>query len=56
MLLGDSEATLRLLARDLSANPRFKRYTRVYPVFRPLRSDPRFRALVAGPDSDSARP
>jgi serine/threonine-protein kinase len=50
MLLGDREAALRLVARDLEANPRFREYVRVYPVFRPLWSDPRFQALVREPD------
>ena len=53
MLLGDREATLRLLARDVAANPRFRDYTRVYPVFRPLWTDPRFQALVQAPAKDS---
>jgi tetratricopeptide (TPR) repeat protein len=56
MLLGDREATLRLLARDVAANPRFKEYMRVYPVFRPLWSDPRFDALLRGPPKDSVHP
>jgi serine/threonine-protein kinase len=56
VLLGDREAALKLLARDLAANPQFREYTRVYPVFRPLWSDPRFMALVQKPDKDSARP
>jgi TolB-like protein len=46
VLLGDQEAALRLLARDLAGNPRFREYVRVYPVFRPLWSDPRFQAMV----------
>jgi serine/threonine-protein kinase len=56
MLMGDREGTLRLLARDLEANPRFRSYVRVYPVFRPLWSDPRFRALVGEPAKESPRP
>ena len=56
MLLGDREATLRLLARDVAANPRFKEYMRVYPVFRPLWSDPRFDALLRSPQKDSVHP
>ena len=47
MLLGDHEAALRLLERDLKNDPAFKAYLRVYPLFRPLWSDARFRALVA---------
>jgi tetratricopeptide (TPR) repeat protein len=49
MLLGDHETALRLLGRDLKNSPRFKAYLRVYPLFRPLWRDPRFRALVAEP-------
>jgi TolB-like protein len=49
MLLGDHDTALRLLGRDLKNNPRFKAYLRVYPLFRPLWRDPRFRALVAEP-------
>ncbi len=49
MLLGDREATLRLLARDVKANPRFREYLRGYPVFRPLWDDPRFKAMVGEP-------
>jgi TolB-like protein len=56
MLLGDREATLRLLARDVAANPRFRKYTRVYPVFRPLWNEPRFQALMGEPPNDSAQP
>lgn len=47
MVLGDSEAVLRLLERYLKTNPRFRAYLRVYPLFRPLWSDPRFQTLVA---------
>ena len=46
MVLGDSEAALRLLERYLKTNPRFRSYLRVYPLFRPLSADPRFRVLV----------
>jgi serine/threonine-protein kinase len=53
MLMGDREATLRLLARDLEANPQFKNYMRVYPVFRPLWNDLRFRALMGEPAGES---
>jgi tetratricopeptide (TPR) repeat protein len=53
MLLGDREAVLRLLARDLRANPRFRAYMRVYPLFRPLWSDPRFQDLVREPTKPS---
>ena len=56
MLLGDHEAALRLLARDAAANPQYRGYIRVYPVFRPLWTDPRFRALVGEPGKDSAAP
>jgi hypothetical protein len=60
MLLGDREAALRLLARDVAANPQFKNYVRVDPVFRPLWSDLRFQALVNSPadpdDSSRASP
>jgi len=56
MLLGDREATLRLLARDVAANPRFRKYTRMYPVFRPLWPDPRFQALVRETANDSLKP
>jgi serine/threonine-protein kinase len=56
MLLGDGDAALRLLARDIRANPRFKEYVRVYPVFRPLWSDPRFRALVGEPGGSATPP
>jgi TolB-like protein len=49
MLLGDREAALRLLERDLESNPRFRAYMRAYPLFRPLWTDPRFQALVAEP-------
>jgi tetratricopeptide (TPR) repeat protein len=56
MLLGDREATLRLLARDVAANPRFRKYTRAYPVFRPLWPDPRFQALVRETANDSFKP
>jgi tetratricopeptide (TPR) repeat protein len=51
MAMGDREGALRLLARDVENNPRFKQYVRAYPAFRPLWDDPRFRALVG----DSAR-
>ncbi len=47
MVLGDPEAVLRLLERYLKTNPRLRAYLRVYPLFRPLWSDPRFQALVA---------
>jgi TolB-like protein/tetratricopeptide (TPR) repeat protein len=47
MVLGNHEAVLRLLERYLKTNPRFRAYLRVYPLFRPLWSDPRFQALVA---------
>jgi serine/threonine-protein kinase len=47
MLLGDHEAALQLLERDLKNDPAFRSYLRVYPLFRPLWSDARFRALVA---------
>ena len=53
MLLGDGEAALRLLARDIRNNPRFRDYVRLYPVFRPLRSDPRFKAMLG--DSTGGR-
>ncbi len=56
MLLGDREAALRLLARDVAANPQYREYIRVYPVFRPLWTDPRFRALLQEPAKDSLRP
>jgi eukaryotic-like serine/threonine-protein kinase len=60
ILLGDREAALRLLARDVAANPQFKNYVRVDPVFRPLWSDLRFQALVNSPadpdDSSRASP
>jgi eukaryotic-like serine/threonine-protein kinase len=56
MLLGDREAALRLLARDLEANPQFKDYVRVYPVFRPLWNDPRFQAMVREPANGSPPP
>ncbi len=58
MLLGDREAALRLLGRDIAANPQFKDYVRVNPVFRGLWDDPRFQAMVRPPDDrpDSARP
>jgi TolB-like protein len=46
MLLDDRDAVLRLLARDLRANPQFRSYIAADPTFRPLRDDPRFRALV----------
>jgi tetratricopeptide (TPR) repeat protein len=46
MLLRDHEATLRLLSRDIAANPQFKNYVRVNPVFRGLWDDPRFQAMV----------
>jgi tetratricopeptide (TPR) repeat protein len=47
MVRGDREAALRLLERYLKTNPRFRAYLRVHPLFRPLRSDHRFQALVA---------
>ena len=53
MLLGDREAALRLLARDVAANPQFKSYVRVDPIFRPLWNDPRFQAMV-GPSAERA--
>jgi serine/threonine-protein kinase len=56
MLLGDREAALRLLARDAAANPQYRGYIRVYPVFRPLWNDPRFRALVGEPAKGSPAP
>ena len=58
MLLGDREAALRLLGRDIAANPQFKDYVRVNPVFRGLWDDPRFQAMVRPPDDrpDIARP
>jgi tetratricopeptide (TPR) repeat protein len=46
MLLGDREAALQLLERDLKTNPRFRAYMRAYTLFRPLWNDPRFKALV----------
>ncbi|HEX6106556.1 MAG TPA: hypothetical protein VFZ26_13305, partial [Gemmatimonadales bacterium] len=46
ILLGDREAALRLLARDLESNPRFREYVRANPVFRPLWNDPRFQSMV----------
>jgi serine/threonine-protein kinase len=46
MAMGDHDAALRLLARDVETNPRFRQYVRAYPAFRPLRDDPRFKALV----------
>ncbi|HJR17240.1 MAG TPA: protein kinase [Gemmatimonadales bacterium] len=46
MLLGDREAALRLLERDLKTNPRFRAYMRANTLFRPLWNDPRFQALV----------
>ncbi|HEX7335736.1 MAG TPA: serine/threonine-protein kinase [Gemmatimonadales bacterium] len=49
MLLGDQEAALRLLARNLKHDPWFKAYLRVYPLFRPLWNDHRFQELVAEP-------
>jgi eukaryotic-like serine/threonine-protein kinase len=57
MLLGDREAALRLLARDVAANPQFKNYVRVDPIFRPLWNDPRFQAMVSSPAerADSSR-
>jgi eukaryotic-like serine/threonine-protein kinase len=51
MAMGDREGTLRLLARDIENNPRFRQYVRASPAFRPLWDDPRFQALV----SDSVR-
>ena len=56
MLLGDREAALQLLMRDLEAYPRFRDYMRVNRLFRPLWTDPRFRALMGEPPSDSAQP
>jgi TolB-like protein/tetratricopeptide (TPR) repeat protein len=56
LLLGDRETTLRLLARDVEANPQFREYVRVYPGFRPLWNDPRFQALVREPAKVSPRP
>jgi TolB-like protein len=56
MLMGDREGTLRLLARDLEANPRFRSYVRVYPMFRPLWNDPRFQAMVREPAKGSPPP
>ena len=47
MLLGDREAALRLLDRDLRTNPKFRAYMRVRPLYRPLWTDPRFQALVS---------
>jgi hypothetical protein len=57
MLLGDHEATLRLLSRDVAANPQFRNYVRVNPIFRGLWDDPRFQAMVRPPHvrPDSAR-
>ncbi len=54
LLLGDREAALELLARDLGAHPRFRSYMRVYPGFRPLWDDPRFQALVGRPARESS--
>ena len=48
MVLGDHQAVLRLLERYLRTNPGLRGYLRVYPPFRPLWSEPRFQALVAG--------
>ncbi len=56
LLLGDRDAALKLLARDMEENPQFREYTRVYPAFRPLWSDPRFQALVHAPEAQSAQP
>jgi serine/threonine-protein kinase len=56
MLLGDREAALRLLTRDLEANPRFREYMRVYPVFRPLWTDPRFQGLMEEPPKNTPQP
>ena len=54
MLMGDREAALRLLARDLEVNPQFRSYMRVYPVFRPLWNDPRFRKLMGESTAESS--
>jgi tetratricopeptide (TPR) repeat protein len=56
MLLGDREAALQLLMRDLEANPRFRDYMRVNRLFRPLWTDPRFQALVREPAKPSPQP
>ena len=55
MLLGDAEAALRLLERDVRDNPRFREYVRASPVFRPLWDDPRFRELVGGAPGQNDR-
>jgi TolB-like protein len=55
LMLGDRDAALTLLAHDLELNPQFREYTRVYPAFRPLWTDPRFQALVREPAKDSTR-
>jgi len=47
VVLGDHQAVLRLLEHYLKTNPRFRAYLRVYPLYRPLWSDPHFQALVA---------
>jgi TolB-like protein/tetratricopeptide (TPR) repeat protein len=56
VLLGDREGTLRLLARDVEANPQFRDYLRADPVFRPLWNDPRFQALARDSAKEPRRP
>jgi len=48
VLHGDRDEAARLIGRYLTQSPQFKSYIQVNPVFRPLRGDPRFRALFEG--------
>ena len=49
LLLGERDAALRLLDRFLKSKPQQREFIAQVPWFRPLRSDPRFRALLAIP-------
>jgi len=48
LLLGDREATLRLLSALLRRHPGYRGYVANHYWFRTLQSDPRFTALTAG--------
>jgi len=48
-LLGEREQALVLLRAYVRATPQMSAYLGADPVFRVLRDDPRFKALVASP-------
>jgi len=53
LLAGERDEALRLLMTYLRANPTLRDYVAKSPWFRPLASDPRFRALV-GPSAGTS--